>query len=88
MCIAAAERAHQQLDSDAALHHLDVADELYVGEYLEEDVYLDWPRPTRERLRQLRLQHLRLAAAIHESRDDPARALELYGAGPRNRRLF
>ncbi len=60
--------------TEEALHAYQVAEALYLGEYLRDDPFFEWTIATRERLRELHLHVLSDAARIHAEDDSPDQA--------------
>lgn len=59
---------------EEALHAYQVAEALYLGEYLRDDPFFEWTIATRERLRELHLHVLSDAARIHAEAGSPEQA--------------
>lgn len=60
--------------TEEALHAYQVAEALYLGEYLRDDPFFEWTLATRERLRELHLHVLSDAARIHAEAGSPEQA--------------
>lgn len=60
--------------AEEALHAYQVAEALYLGEYLRDDPFFEWTIATRERLRELHLHVLSDAARIHAEDGSPEQA--------------
>jgi DNA-binding SARP family transcriptional activator len=60
--------------TEEALHAYQVAEALYLGEYLRDDPFFEWTIATRERLRELHLHVLSDAARIHAEDGSPDQA--------------
>lgn len=60
--------------AEEALHAYQVAEALYLGEYLRDDPFFEWTIATRERLRELHLHVLSDAARIHAEDGAPEQA--------------
>lgn len=61
-----------------ALKHYKEADQLYRGEYLEEDIHSDWCAEERERFCQIHMEMLINLAVCHEHRGEYAEAAAAY----------
>jgi DNA-binding SARP family transcriptional activator len=60
--------------AEEALHAYQVAEALYLGEYLRDDPFFEWTLARRERLRELHLNVLGHAAQIHAENGSPDQA--------------
>jgi DNA-binding SARP family transcriptional activator len=74
-CCALGAAAHAAGDADGAMAHLEAAADLYRGEFLAEDPYLEWAHERREELRLLAVTCAERLSELHLERGDLQRTL-------------
>lgn len=77
-CNATGDSRLRDHDWDEALLHYQKAEQLYRGEYLEEDIHTEWCAEERERLRQIHMEMLINMGECHERRSEYAEAVSVY----------
>ncbi len=73
-----AARFKAEVDRGKLVQEYEKALALYQGDFLPEDLYEEWARAVRERLRGLYFKALEDAAALLESMEDRSKAAQLY----------